>query len=561
MAHVALARKYRPQSFDEMVGQQAVVQTLKNSLATGKIHPAYIFSGIRGVGKTTAARLFAKGLNCSQGPKPTATPCGECPSCLEVGQARSMDVLEIDGATNTKAEEARDLVQAARYTPARDRYRVFIIDEVHMLSTAAFNALLKTLEEPPPHAVFLLATTEPHRIPETIHSRAQHFQLRAVAPHVVAGYLKEVCAREKLEASDGALELVARAGEGSVRDSLTLLDRLASYASGPITEELAAEALGLAGPDALRSLLQILGSGKVEKIPAFVDKLLERGTDVDRFLGDLEEAVRELGRLRFAPADSPAPSLGEQGKELAALFTPEELLRLWDLVAATRQRLKGAPDPDSLLELQLIKAAMLPRILPLEALLPALAAQAGALAAPAAPPPSRPQPEEEKEPPSAAVSEGLRFKALIPFSRMDESEAQTYEAKDPRAGRFRAEAAKKMPLAAHTLEQAELSLDPDGVLHIALPPAATTGAVLLSTKERKEALEAAASLAGYPGPVVVENGTRAPEPELPPRQEAMGRPEESDAVKNVLRVFGGQIIQVTPLSPESPPGGDHGEPE
>ena len=556
MAHLALARKYRPQSFDELVGQQAVVQTLKNALATGKIHPAYIFSGIRGVGKTTAARLFAKGLNCSGGPKPTPDPCGKCPSCVEVGQARSMDVLEIDGATNTKAEEARDLVQAARYTPARDRYRVFIIDEVHMLSVAAFNALLKTLEEPPPHAVFLLATTEPHKIPETIHSRAQHFQFRPVATHVVAGYLKEVCASAKLIASEGALELVARAGEGSVRDSLTLLDRLAAYASGPITEELAAEALGLAGPDALRSLLEILGGGRVEKVPAFVDKIFERGTNLDRFLGDLEEAVRELARLRLAPSSAPAPALGEQGKELAGLFTPEELLRLWDLVAATRQRLKGAPDPDSLFELQLVKAALLPRILPLEALLPALAGRAvGSVAL--QPPASAPPPAEERE--EEAPAEGLRFKALIPFSRMDESEAKTYETQDPRADRFRAEAAKKMPLAAHTLEQADLSLDPDGVLHIALPSSATTGAALLSTKERKDVLEALAAAVGYPGPVAVETGSRSEEP--PPKSESPPRPEESDAVKNVLRVFGGQIIQVTPLSPETPPGGDHGESE
>ena len=239
--HQALARRYRPQSFDEMVGQRAVVKTLKNALAKGKIHPAYIFSGIRGVGKTTAARLFAKGLNCVKGP--TFEPCNECASCLEIGKAASMDVLEIDGATNTKAEEARDLMQAARYTPARDRYRVFIIDEVHMLSTAAFNALLKTFEEPPPHAVFLLATTEPHKIPETIHSRAQHFQFKRVPTPLVIRHLEEICQKEELKAEPAALELVARSGEGSVRDSLTLLDRLMAYADGPLTEETAVEAL------------------------------------------------------------------------------------------------------------------------------------------------------------------------------------------------------------------------------------------------------------------------------------------------------------------------------
>ncbi len=369
MTYKALARKYRPQTFDEMVGQEAVVKTLKNALATGKIHPAYIFSGIRGVGKTTAARLFAKGLNCETGP--TVTPCNACPSCVEIAAGRSMDVLEIDGATHTKAEEARDLMQAARYMPVRDRYRVFIIDEVHMLSTAAFNALLKTLEEPPAHAVFLLATTEPFRIPETIHSRAQHFQFRRVSAYKVASFLKDLCGREGVEAEPAALDLVARSGEGSVRDSLTLLDRLLTYANGPLEEAAAVEVLGVVGRDALLSMLEMVSRGEPSDVSRFLDEARERGQNLERFLSDLVALVRDVLRYKTAGTGGDAEEVADDGglKAAAERLSLEDLLRLWDLLALTQQRLKGAPDPEALLELQLIKAALLPGILPLEQVL------------------------------------------------------------------------------------------------------------------------------------------------------------------------------------------------
>lgn len=576
----SLARKYRPQTFEDMVGQEAVVKTLQNALATGKIHPAYIFSGIRGVGKTTAARLFAKGMNCAQGP--TAKPCGECPSCLEIKRAASMDVLEIDAATNTQVEKIRDLIDASRYTPTRDRYRIFIIDEVHMLSGSSFNALLKTLEEPPAHARFLLATTEPHKIPETIHSRCQHFQFRRVPEHLVAAYLAEICSKETFTAEPAALGLIAKSGEGSVRDSLTLLDRILAYADGPVSEEAAVEVLGVTGREGLLSLMDILSEGRASDIPEFVDRLLDRGQSLERFLSDLVGLVRELVRLKLSGA---AGAGDARLLTCSRRFSEEDLLRLWDLLLMSQQRLKGAPEADALLELQLVKAALLPRILPLDRLLSRVPetpqpdpAHASPRPTPVSPPPVATQPpdpdlpsrtiQEGAAPPEGAQPPGgLRFKALIPFKRMDESEARAYDDPgDDRIRRFRENAAKRLPLMQETLKGASLSLDPDGVLHVALPSADGTGAALLKNRERREALEAVARESGLPGPVAVETGA-SPEPESSPARDSSKGSEplaqaETSAVDTVLRVLGGRLIRVTAPPPSEPAEGDpHGEPE
>ncbi len=572
MTYKALARKYRPQTFDEMVGQEAVVKTLKNALSSGKIHPAYIFSGIRGVGKTTAARLFAKGLNCKEGPTPA--PCNSCPSCTEIAEARSMDVLEIDGATHTKAEEARDLMQAARYMPVRDRFRVFIIDEVHMLSTAAFNALLKTLEEPPSHAVFLLATTEPGKIPETIHSRAQHFQFRRVSTHKVAVFLRELCRKEGVEAEPSALDLVARSGEGSVRDSLTLLDRLLTYADGPLVEAAAVEVLGVVGRDALLALLDTIAAGDAAGVSRFLDDARDRGQNLERFLSDLVVLVREVLRVKTAGRGS----AGEPGADEAALqaaaarFSMEDILRLWDLLAVTQQRLKASPDPDALLELQLIKAALLPRILPLEDILsgvrmPEGPHDGGSRPAGPEPPPKDPKPTASGQgEPGPGPGDGLRFKALIPFKRMDEREARSYEG-DERLDRFRQAVGHNMPLLAPSLESAALSLDPEGVLHVVLPHGATTAAALLESSERMRVLEETAREVGLSGRLQVENGEPAEETEPEGRSEGGDKtPEASPSVKVVLRLLGGSVVKVTPLSTakaevEPPSGGEDAEPE
>ncbi len=544
-SHQALARRYRPRTFDEMVGQEAVVRTLKNALSSGKIHPAYIFSGIRGVGKTTAARIFSKGLNCHAVSAPTPQPCNACPSCEEIGRGGSLDVLEIDGATHTKAEEARDLMQVARYMPARDRFKVFIIDEVHMLSTAAFNALLKTLEEPPPHVVFILATTEPHKIPETIHSRAQHFQFRRVPESRILRFLKDLCARAAIEAEPQALELVARAGDGSVRDSLTLLDRLLAYADGPLTEAETSEVLGVVGREALLGLLDAVLTGNAAGAVAFVDQLRDRGQDLGRFLEDFDGMVRRAVRVRLGAEPGEVPPRLRETANAASL---EDLLRLSDLVASTRQRLAGSPDPEALVELQLVKAAHLPRILPLDLLL-------SQRPAPAVPPPAE---GSVSRAPEGGGESGFRFTGLIPFKRMDEKEAASLEGRDARVEEFRRRASSKVPLAGSFLDAASLSVDPDGVLHVALPAGAKAAQAFLTSEESLRSLREAAREAGFSGSVSVE--TR--DDDLEPRPAKPEAPRHGPAVEKIVRRMGGQVVEVRPLAPPpSAPGGDDAEPE
>src|SRR5438093_11821890 len=235
MAYQVLALKYRPKTFDEVVGQRAVVQTLKNSLIHNRIAHAYLFSGVRGVGKTTVARLLAKALNCEQGP--TVDPCNACSACMEIAKSASLDVLEIDGASNNSVDDVRELRETVRYAPARDRYRIFIIDEVHMLSNSAFNALLKTLEERPPHVVFIFATTEYRKVPVTILSRCQHYEFRRIPRGEIAAHLAKICTAEKIEISPYALDLIARLADGSLRDSQTSLDQVIAYSRPQVMDE------------------------------------------------------------------------------------------------------------------------------------------------------------------------------------------------------------------------------------------------------------------------------------------------------------------------------------
>ena len=564
MPYQALATRYRPQSFDDVIGQEAIVQTLRNAIESDRVHPAYIFSGIRGVGKTTVARLFAKGLNCAEGP--TADPCNDCPSCIEIREGRSMDVLEIDGATHTKAEEARDLTQIARYTPARDTFRVFIIDEVHMLSTAAFNALLKTLEEPPPYVVFLLATTVPHKIPETIHSRSQHFEFRRLSPSRLTAFLRELCGKEGIEAEPAALELIARAGEGSVRDSLTLLDRMVAFAEEALTEPLAQDLLGAVDHASIATLVEAIRRGDGKDLVERLEKILDRGHDLLRLSQDLTDYVRRLVRESLAPVPPPpgeSPEVSEQIRRVAEAWTPENILRLQDLLLDTISRLRGAPDPEALLELQLIKAAYLPRILPLDQVL----GSASPPPKPAAGPPESDGPDADSPPRDSEDAAGrretppespdaLRFTSLIPFQRMDPEEASSYEGISKRTEAFRERVIEEFPLARNALENARLSADQEGVLHIALPESAPVGVALLSTPDRERFIQETAKAVGFPGGAVLE--TRSEEAEEPsskdphpePRDEAM----KHKAVREVERVLGARLLEVRETPQESPGG-------
>jgi DNA polymerase-3 subunit gamma/tau len=292
-AYVVLARKYRPQIFDELVGQDHVTRTLKNAILRERIHHAYLFCGSRGVGKTTAARILAKALNCEKGPTPT--PCDACDSCVEIREGQAVDVLEVDGASHTGVDDVRELRETVRYLPVRGRKKVLIIDEVHMLSQSAFNALLKTLEEPPAHVVFILATTDPHRIPQTILSRCQRFDFRRLPDALLVEHMDSVLAREGLSADRAALATIARAADGSVRDSLSLLDQVLAFAAGgAIDEKLAADVLGVADR---RSLLA-LGEAVISRDPAGalarVEEIYRSGADLGRFAMNFHAHLRDL---------------------------------------------------------------------------------------------------------------------------------------------------------------------------------------------------------------------------------------------------------------------------
>jgi DNA polymerase-3 subunit gamma/tau len=314
MAYLVLARKYRPQSFDDLVGQEHIARTLTNALEAKRLAHAYVFSGPRGCGKTTTARILAKALNCVKGP--TASPCGECPQCRDIAVGSSTDdVLEIDGASNRGIDQIRELRDTVKYAPARSRYRVIIIDEAHQISKDGFNALLKTLEEPPPHVVFMMATTEAQKIPETILSRCQRFQVRAIAPADIVGRLKHILAKESIVLSDETLHEVARAGRGSLRDALSLLDQVLAFAPGGATAADVRGLLGLLPKEFVRGFSATLRRGAPSEILQAVQKALEDGFDLSQLAEDLLERHHRLLLWQAGVRDAHAPDGAELDAE------------------------------------------------------------------------------------------------------------------------------------------------------------------------------------------------------------------------------------------------------
>lgn len=353
MAYVALYRQWRPQDFDALVGQKAVKTTLKNALASGKIAHAYLFSGPRGTGKTSMARILAKALNCEQGP--TAEPCGQCSNCQRIVQGTSLDVIEIDAASNTSVDNIRDLREQVAFTPAESRYKVYIIDEVHMLSTGAFNALLKTLEEPPAHAVFILATTDPQKVPATIQSRCQRFEFRRVTVDEIAEHLAMVAAGSGIEADADALRLIAIQAEGGMRDALSLLDQCGVMAKR-VTVETVREVLGIVGREALHELTGAIGRRQLPQALATLNLLLEQGKDVKQVLMELIEYLRALVLYLAVPdyEEIYLTDTKEALAELAPLFGRDRLLAAEERLHSAIQELRGSMRPRITAELCLL---------------------------------------------------------------------------------------------------------------------------------------------------------------------------------------------------------------
>lgn len=353
MAYVALYRQWRPQDFDALVGQKAVKTTLKNALASGKIAHAYLFSGPRGTGKTSMARILAKALNCEQGP--TAEPCGQCGNCQRIVQGTSLDVIEIDAASNTSVDNVRDLREQVAFTPAESRYKVYIIDEVHMLSTGAFNALLKTLEEPPAHAVFILATTDPQKVPATIQSRCQRFEFRRVTVDEIAEHLAMVAAGSGIEADADALRLIAIQAEGGMRDALSLLDQCGVMAKR-VTVATVREVLGIVGREALHELTEAIGRRQLPQALATLNLLLEQGKDVKQVLTELIEYLRALVLYLAVPdyEEIYLTDTKEAWAELAPLFGRDRLLAAEERLHSAIQELRGSMRPRITAELCLL---------------------------------------------------------------------------------------------------------------------------------------------------------------------------------------------------------------
>jgi DNA polymerase-3 subunit gamma/tau len=371
MSYQVIARKYRPQLFDDVVGQRLITDTLKNAILSARVAHGYIFSGARGVGKTTTARVLAKALNCVQGP--TVTPCGECPSCQEIAAGNSIDVLEIDAASNRGIDEIRELRENVRYLPARDRYKIFIIDEAHMLTTEAFNALLKTLEEPPPSSLFILATTEPHKLPSTIQSRCQHFAFRLLDYQEIFSRLQWVCAQENIKADEGALSAVTQAAEGSMRDGLSLLDQVIACCANQLEETRVRQVLGVVPTLFLNNIVEAIHAGDARRVLDLLGQLAAEGYELTHFCAELTRFVRNLMVAKSCGAESPLVQVASEERarlaELANLFSEEDLARFFNLLLRTESEMRYALQPRFHLELGLMKLVHARRLASLETLL------------------------------------------------------------------------------------------------------------------------------------------------------------------------------------------------
>ena len=369
MDYQVSARKYRPATFEEVIGQPHVVRTLVNAITTKRIAHAFLFSGTRGVGKTTVARLLAKALNCERGP--TGTPCGTCPNCLEIAQGTSVDVIEIDGASNTGVDDVRELRENVKFTPFRGAYRVYIIDEVHMLSNSAFNALLKTLEEPPAHVVFIFATTEIHKIPPTILSRCQHYNFRRIPRSEITQRLRHVADQDGIAVDDGGLALIAKASEGSMRDALSLLDQAVAFSGKTIRAADLETLLGAVPQEHIRAMIAAVLSQDSPRAVGVVAALLDQGHDLRTYCAELVESVRNLLVAAVVPASKGLQELRSvidlsddelrQVRDDAKAFSVEQLQELFRIFSHAEDALRASVHPRFVLEVASVRATQLVR--------------------------------------------------------------------------------------------------------------------------------------------------------------------------------------------------------
>ena len=564
MTYQALARKWRPQRFAELVGQEAIVTALGNALREGRIAQAYLFSGIRGVGKTTAARVLAKALNCvgadGSATAPATEPCNECPVCVEITDGGDLDVLEIDAATYSKVEQVRDLTESLKYGPARDRYKVVVLDEIHRLSRQAFDALLKIVEEPPAHLTFVFATTEIEMVPATILSRCQEFHFRRVAAREMVAHLTRICEAEEIEASRATLRLIARASEGSVRDAVALLDQLATFGDGKLADEDVGRLLGGIDTELLSMLLTAILAGDGAKVSSAIREVEDGGSDprqvFTHFLGFLRSALHLAQGLDPEQVDLP----GEAAKELARVAAGagyENLLRLLHLLLSSETVVRRADAPGLALEVALLRAAELPRLVRIEQLgdtLPGTRPASADSTAPPGAPAQGPAGEPSADGPAAAPDAAGEIQSLLASNHPSLAGLLDFH-----KARFAVEGSTLVVTAVPALDEALRDATKAAQLKEAARSVLGPGADWKTTGAAPTVPEDAPSPGGRgartnpPGPSRERASGRPPRRSAGgqsrrPGEEARRTAEENPTVRAVLDIFGGRVVDVRPRS-------------
>ena len=583
MSYQVIARKWRPQKFEDVTGQEILTRTLQNSIAHDRLHHAYLFSGARGVGKTTTARLVAKALNCHKSDKPTPTPCATndetaCASCREISEGRSMDVLEIDAASNTGVGDVREvIITGININPARDRYKVFIIDEVHMLSTSAFNALLKTVEEPPPRVVFIMATTDEHKVPETITSRCQLFEFRTIATAKIADRLKQIAKAEKISIAEEAIREIARAGDGSMRDAQSAFDQVISFAGDKIKAEDVEKALGIAGAEVLARVVGGIAENKPAEALAIVDDLVMRGHNLRNFCRDVLGHLRDLLVVKVSGDPKLLDSSSAQTetlKQQAALFSESDLVRFFHSLAETEASLKEAANPRYQVEVGLVKLMEMRRLAPLSDLVARIAELESALRTGRAP-------AERKSPqgaPAAPRDTGARTASAGGPGRsasalevettsgrptIDDYESSTSETTDAAPApdgslreqiKAELEKRKKKLLIAAIDAASRIELEGDELLIEFSADARHSRDTLAKPDNAKILREAGAEICSRSVGLRFLTGNGGGDAPASPeeeqrrsKQKARQAAAENPRVQKVLRAFGGEIVDVKPL--------------
>jgi DNA polymerase-3 subunit gamma/tau len=580
MPYLVLARKYRPTRFEDVIGQEAIAQTLKHAIETERVAHAYLFCGQRGVGKTTMARILASALNCEKGP--TVTPCGACSSCAAIARGEDLDVLEIDGASNTGVDNIRDLRANARFAPARGRFKIYYVDEVHMLSKSAFNALLKTLEEPPPHVKFIFSTTEPHRIPETITSRCQRFDFRSIPPGAVAGQLGTILAAEGLAGDPGVLATLARRARGSLRDALSLLDQLVSATGGATDLDALERLLGLADRDQVEALGRAVVAHDAAAALLLVQRLLEDGRSLSEFLNLFIEYLREALLIAVCGRDTDLVTARDAARaaaaDLAQALGAQGLLYAMQLGAETQRRLARAADERLPVEMALVKLCAAEPLVPLVGLVEQLERldRGGGprpFARPAsagAPPPAAREPRPSAPPPPRGPSPAS-FALDAPPADLAPPEGPAARPAGNRSAQWdatlQAVGETRRRIAGMLRSGAILALD-DETLLLGFTPGQRTFIDQLSDPEMKAFIEGKMR-AAFGRTIQLQFTVAAPgaaEPAPPAPAEETVRPAEREqavndpAVRSVTDLFGGRVVRTrrvargpepTPAEPEA----------